>query len=197
MAFFYSLFFSLLFSLTLQAETSSFLIFADYSNLKTAYDYNEFMEIRVPEAEAKAKWKQVTKYASEDGLSSFEWVPNNQTLDNRTEIITIQFMAKKTKDGNPSLAKQIAFNIYKQSSMQYPDMVWNTIQDEEDDFIYEWSLPNGTEGLPKQHEIVRIVSTDKGFHRIAYEKRTAKIDEHSRQLWINRLGSSRLLFTNY
>lgn len=195
---FYSLFFSLLLhTFYIQAENPSFLIFADYSKMDSVYDYNEYMEIKVPESEAKTKWKQVTKYASEDGISNFEWIPSNQKLDNRTEILTIQFMAKKTKDGNPSLAKQIVFNVFKQSSMQYPDMVWNSIQDDDDDFIYEWSLPNGADGLPKQHEIVRVVSTDKGFHRIAYEIRTGKIDEHTRQLWISRLGSSRLLYKNY
>lgn len=178
------------------AEPPSFMIFADYSSTQTPYDYNEYMEIRVPEAEAKSKWTQINKHISEDGISSFEWIPNNQKLESRTEIITIQFMSKKTKDGKPALAREIVFNVYKSANLNYPDMIWNTIQDEDDDFMYEWSLPNGADGLPKQHEIVRVVSTDKGFHRIAYESRAPKLDEHTRQLWIYRLGSSRLLTKN-
>lgn len=177
--------------LPLLAETP-FLIYADYSDLQTPYNYNEFMEIKVPEYEAKNKWQQITRYASEDGISSFEWIPKGEKLENRTEILTIQFLAKKTKDGNPSTAKQIVTNIFKQGMMQFPDMAWNTIQDDDNDFMYEWSLPYGGEGMTKQHEIVRIVSTDKGFHRIAYEKRVPKIDEHTKQLWICRLGASRL-----
>lgn len=194
--FIYSLFLFLFHTLFIHAEDPSFLIFADYSKTGTVYDYDEFMEIKVPEAEAKSKWKQISNYASEDGISNFEWIPKNEKLNNRTEILTIQFMAKKTKDGNPSTAKQLAFNIYKQSTVQYPDMEWNSIQDEDDDFIYEWVLPHGADGIPRQHEIVRVVSTDKGFHRIAYERRTPKMDEHTKQLWINRIGTSRLLFKN-
>jgi len=176
---------------SLHTETP-FMIFADYTGTNTPYDYSEFMEIKVPESEARDKWTQVTREISEDGISSFEWIPKTEKLDARTEIITIHFMAKRLKDAKPSTAKQIVVNIFKQSSQQYPDMQWVTIQDDENDFIYEWSLPYGSDIVPQQDEIVRIVSTDKGFHRIAYEKRVPKMDEHTRQLWINRLGSSRL-----
>lgn len=187
------LFFAMLLSFTpLFSAEAPFMIFADYANADTPYEYTEYMEIKVPESEAKNKWQQVTKYYSEDGISSFEWIPKNEQLDKRTEILTIQFMAKKTKDGNPSTARQLVLNIFKQASMQFPDMVWSTIQDDHNDFIYEWALPYGGDGLPKQHEIARVISTDKGFHRIAYEKRVPRIDEHTKQLWINRLGSSKL-----
>jgi hypothetical protein len=72
----------------------------------------------------------------------------------------------------------------------YPDMIWNTISMSENDVVYEWILPNGipSKKILPQHEIARLLTTEKGMHRIAYERKTCPIDENERKLWIQRIS---------
>lgn len=165
----------------------------DYYGQSTKYDYSEHMEINVPEDEVRDKWKLANRIVADDGISTFEWIPQMQKLDNRTEILTVQFMAKRLRDAKPSTARELATNIYKQARMQYPELRWNVIRDGDKDYLYEWILPRGADGVDPQHEIVRIISTDKGFHRIAYEKKVSSLDQVTRKVWIDRLASSPLL----
>ncbi|CRX39555.1 hypothetical protein [Estrella lausannensis] len=168
-------------------------IVPDYFGKNTKYDYSEHMEINVPDDEVRDKWKLANRIVADDGIATFEWIPQMQKLENRTEILTVQFMAKRLKDIKPSTAKELATNIYKQARMQYPELRWNVLKDGETDYLYEWILPRGADGIDPQHEIVRIISTDRGFHRIAYEKRVATLDAVTRKIWIDRLASSPLL----
>lgn len=168
-------------------------IVPDYFGKNTKYDYSEHMEISVPEDEVRDKWKLANRIVADDGIATFEWIPQMQKLENRTEILTVQFMAKRLRDAKPSTARELATNIYKQARMQYPELRWNVIQDGETDYLYEWILPRGADGVDPQHEIVRIISTDKGFHRIAYEKKVSTLDPVTRKIWIDRLASSPLL----
>lgn len=164
----------------------------NYSGQETKYDYSEHMEIDVPDDEVRDKWKLATRSVADDGIATFEWIPHLQKLDSHNEALTVQFMAKRLKDAKPSTAKQLATNMYRQARMKYAEMQWKVLRDGEDDYLYEWILPRGAEGIPPQHEIVRIVSTDKGFHRIAYERRVPTMDPVTRKVWIDRLEASPL-----
>ncbi len=157
------------------------------------YVFNETMFIDIPQQELKQKWKQAHSQSMNDGWAIVEWIPKNQTLDNRNEMITVQFSDHSLSKVKVTSAQQFVNILYNDMQIQYPGMIWNTIEQSENDMLFEWILPNGYKNFPPQHEIVRIICTSKGIHRIAYEKKVSKLDPQTRDLWISRLANAKLV----
>ena len=134
-------------------------------------------------------WKCAFRQTAPNGQSIVEIIPINQTLDNRSEMITIQFHPKSWA----SSAVEFVNALYVQESQIYRDMQWNVLKQSDNDVIYEWILPNGYKNYPPQHEIVRIIWTTQGLHRIAYEKKTKALDMQTKTLWLNRIETAQLL----
>lgn len=176
------------------------------------YDFSECTVIEFS-PEERTYWKQANAYASPEGISIIEWVPRHQTLKNRTELLTFQFFANRQDPSAGTVIKNLLFSskpfargkqheaaeiyinkLYAEMRSNYPNMIWNTISLSENDVVFEWVLPNGipSKKIPPQHEIVRILTTQKGMHRIAYEKRTTHLDENERALWIDRISKAPL-----
>ena len=182
----------------LLACSSPFLLPVEAGPLKRLlgleYDYSETVEIDIPQQEVKQKWKRANAYASENGQSIVEWIPKEQNFENRSELITVQFVAHSSSQFKPRSAVEYANALYAQSSRNYPGMQRNVIKQSDYDVLYEWSLPNGYKNFPPQHEIVRIIWTEKGIHRVAYEKKVRELDQQTRDLWLSRIGTAKLVY---
>lgn len=176
------------------------------------YDFSERAVIEFS-PEERSYWKQANAYASPEGNSTVEWIPRHETLNNRTQLLTFQFFANHQDESAGSVVKELLFSpkpfarrnqnhhesagsyinmLYAQMRANYPDMIWNTISLSENDVVYEWVLPMGipSKNIPPQHEISRILTTQKGMHRIAYERKTARLNGNERALWINRISNA-------
>ena len=75
-------------------------------------------------------------------------------------------------------------------SYEFPEVQWNLLQSGEDNVVFEWWLTN--EGLPKQHEIVRLMGGKEDIHRLAYTVKTAPLEGEAHEQWVNRLQKAKL-----
>lgn len=174
------------------------------------YDFSERAVLELS-PEERSHWKQAYANASPEGNSIVEWIPRHETLNNRTQMLTFQFFAHDQDGSAGSVIKELLFSpkpfarrnqresarsyidkLYAQMQVNYPDMIWNTISLSENDVVYEWILPMGvpSKRIPPQHEIARILTTQKGMHRIAYERKFTHLDGNERALWINRISNA-------
>jgi hypothetical protein len=149
----------------------------------------EGIVVDVPQSEVLTKWHCGHQQTVLSGDSISEWVPRGQDVYTRKELITIQFIA-----GFPGIpaASEFVDKMHSLSQARYSDMTWKVLERSDNDVLYEWSLPSGHQGVPPQHEIVRVISTDAGIHRVAYEKSVPELDDETRELWLSRLRTSHL-----
>lgn len=152
------------------------------------YNYTETLKVSLPKE--GRPWKQAHACGSPDGYSIIEYVRNNETLKNRKELITVQFIAHSASAFKPQSAEEYAAAMHTQLSNKC-NMTWNTLKSSQNDVTYEWML-NGNQKTSPQHEIARIVWTAKGIHRIAYEMKTNEMDLKSRTKWIDIMNQARL-----
>lgn len=148
----------------------------------------ETMQVDIPEQQWKCAYRDST-----NGQSIVEYIPKNQTLQKHSELITIQFISHSSGQYKPSSAIEFVNSLYAQSRSKYPALQWNTIKQSDYDVLYEWSLPFGYKNFPPQSEIVRIVWTTSGIHRVAYEKKSSQLDHATRELWLQRIGNAKLI----
>jgi hypothetical protein len=156
------------------------------------YAYSETLRMDIPEQEAEQKWECVNRGYTKYGESIAEWIPKNQNFDNRSELITIQFVAHSPN--LPCSAEEFMNVLYEFFSEEYPNMQWNVIKQSVYDVCFEWMLPNGHDNCSPQHEITRIIWTKKGFHRVAYEQPVPELDSQTRELWLKRIESAQLIY---
>lgn len=113
-----------------------------------------------------------------------EYVPTNETVQNWSKIMTIQFF-----EGS-SMEPAVAMNRLKgKMQSRCPDVEWNIIEESKVHVLYEWSIV-ACVGHPSQHEISKFMKGNDGLHRFAYTEKTEKLSESSRKIWIDRVSSS-------
>ena len=150
----------------------------------------ETIEIYIPQQEINEKWKCACSLSSEDAQSLAEWIPKGQNFGNLSEMITVHFFSKNLENFNNLSAIDYVKELRLRLDDKYPTGTWNVIKQSEYDVLYEWRLPNEN---PPQHEIARVITTNKGMHRVAYEMRVKELDKPTRDLWMTRIGTAKVV----
>ena len=114
-------------------------------------------------------------YAPVETTEPAEIVTHNRLINLRNKMTVTELMQKM------------------QAGLEYefPEVQWKLLQSSDDDVLFEWWLDS--EGLPKQHEIVRLLAGTEDIHRLAYTVKTAPLDGETHQQWINRLQAAKLI----
>lgn len=112
----------------------------------------------------------------ENGLATTRYILEAEEGKNWTKILNIHFKDKQ------HITATSALEAMEQERVLSPDAKSLLITQTINDCLYERSFPTG------EHEIVRMIMTKKGLHRVAYIKR-GSFDESERRDWIARLMS--------
>jgi hypothetical protein len=138
------------------------------------------------------KWVEITRLVNEhEGI--IERIPSDQTLENWTSLISIQYMALPSDNKLPPEAlEEIVDLIRKVSTSKYPSnmVTWNIIEKNKNDIIYEWILSEPYKNIPPQHEITRAFITKRGFHRVGIARKNMKMSQEERGYWVKQLKES-------
>lgn len=127
-------------------------------------------KVSIPLPQILTKWKK----GFQDECTT-RYFLENETTERWSELVNIQFKERK-------LVKcSTAVEAMKQESLLNHRVIYKIHSQSPNDLIFEKIFPTGV------HEIVRMIMTDKGLHRIGYAKTTSPFTEIDRSQWIERL----------
>lgn len=112
------------------------------------------------------------------GQTFVEYVPRNESINNWSRLLTIQFL-----EGDPSTPLSSMEAVRSRMQARCPGVSWNIIHQDASSVLYEWKI-SGCAGNPDQHEIARLLRGNDGIHRIAYVEKTSSIPSAQRERWV-------------
>jgi len=107
-----------------------------------------------------------------------EFVPSNESIDNWTRLLTIQFL-----EGEKRSPVTLMEDLKSRMQARCPGSYWGVISQDSLSTLYEWKI-TGCSDNPDQNEIARLLKGNDGLHRIAYTEKTRAMDAASRDKWI-------------
>jgi len=117
-----------------------------------------------------------------------EFVLPGETVDNWTELVTVQLMPGFQERAT---AESAALEFKQKVLTPCPKATWTVLQEGKTDFTYEWQT-TGCKGWDNQYEVSRIIAGKTAMHRIAYTNRKLPIPEDQRRQWIDLIGKASL-----
>ena len=114
-----------------------------------------------------------------------EYVLDSETVENWSELVTIQFFPGMNKQTNPDVFE----GIHKTNlSAVCPSIKWESISQSKDERLWKWSI-KGCPGQPDQSEIAKLKKTDEGFHVWHYAIKKAPLPAEKEKVWLEKLGA--------
>jgi hypothetical protein len=138
------------------------------------YHFEETVQIQLPTLYL-SKWEKGHQSVKKAGITTTRYYLNTESKDFWTQLINIQFKDKAHLDGA---------TLEQAMQEEGAKSRWVTTKihtKKENDILYERDFPSG------EHELVRLIMTKKGMHRISYVKRGILSKEDKTQ-WIERLS---------
>lgn len=120
---------------------------------------------------------------NKEGMVYQEYVLDGETVENWSELVTIQFFPGLNNNTNPDVfeASQKAH-----MSLVCPSINWESLYQSENERIWKWSI-TGCQGQPDQSEIAMLKRTDEGFHVWHYAIKKSPIPSEKEQAWLEKL----------
>ena len=117
--------------------------------------------------------------------SIIEFVPKGETVEDWSELVTIQDFA------NISGSPETFLNQLKslREKLCPGSTIWNVIAKDEHSILYVWKA-KPCAGWPDQHEISRILDGKWNRWRIAYTAKVQEISKEKRNKWIQSLSKA-------
>lgn len=146
----------------------------------------ETARLKLPCSSA-SNWKEINRLVNkQEGM--IENIPLNQTPQNWSELICIQYMDISSITTKHSFENILA-SLRETTLSSYPgnQVTWRIIEKNKDPVIYEWILHKSYKDIPPQHEIVRAFITDKAFHRVGFTRKNEMMNPDEREMWIKLL----------
>ena len=116
-----------------------------------------------------------------------ERIPKDESLDNWTKMITIQFL-----ENEHSAPREFMKGLERTMTGRCPDVTWSVIDSTSNSILYEWRIA-GCQGQDDQHEVARLLRGNDGLHRFAYVEKVPELAPEVREQWIANLRSAYLV----
>lgn len=145
----------------------------------SGYRFTESLEIPMSKAE-QAKWRVGHYERTPDGISTVERIPRDQSMQSWTEMISTHFFAH----GNHCFTANSAI-AWAQVAEE-----GEIIDEDENEVILEEVITESSGAPYTLHEIIRVIWTPKGVHRVSYSYKGEKLDYEQRKYWLNKLKAS-------
>lgn len=112
-----------------------------------------------------------------------EYVLDGETVQNWSELVTIQFFPGMQLDTNPDIFEGVHRSDLTRTC---PDIQWKSVYQTPDERMWQWSI-QGCPGQPDQSEIARLVRTKNGFHIFHYATKKSPMPEDTNKVWAEKL----------
>lgn len=159
-----------------------------FADIPLEFPLKETVVLKLPNGKP-SDWKEISRFlGKKEGV--VERIPKNQTIDKWNQVIVFQYNtdAKRSTIG----VRAISDGLKTATKKAYPgsQVTWKLIELNKFDFIYEWVLHTPYKDIPVQHEVARGFLTEKGFHRVAFNRRYQQMDENEKNKWLKVLKES-------
>lgn len=126
----------------------------------------------------KLGWSQ-----NKGGAVYEEYVLDGETVENWSELVTIQFFPGLNKQTNPDI-----FEAGQKTNLSSvcPSIIWEPLYQSDNERIWKWSI-SGCSGQQDQSEIARLIKTDGGFHVWHYAIKKSSIPLEKEKVWLEKL----------
>jgi len=126
---------------------------------------------------------------NQEGAVYEEYVLDGETVENWSELVTIQFFPGLNKKMSPD-----AFEARQKADLSSvcPSLNWESIYQSEDERIWKWNI-TGCLGQPDQAEIARLKKTDEGFHIWHYAIKKSSILPEKERIWLEKLRAIEII----
>jgi|HubBroStandDraft_4_1064222.scaffolds.fasta_scaffold749658_1 hypothetical protein len=129
------------------------------------------------------KWKAA--FASERrGRTLAEFVPQDESIDNWSRLLTVQFIEQQGLSPMESMAQ-----LRATMQSRCPRSSWKIVQQDSTSVLYEWSIA-GCGSNSDQHEIARLLKGNDGIQRIAFTRKGAELEPSEREQWIKTFSEA-------
>ena len=152
-----------------------FLFLAPFT-VGAAYNFDETVSLPLEHSEM---WKRGRQASQENGFCLTHYQLKDESENQWSKLITIHFKDLSLVKGASAQEAMV------EEQQKSPTVKCTWVQHAPDDLIYERSFPLG------ERELVRLIKTDKGIHRIAYVKK-GPWEENERSAWTERLKKAKI-----
>lgn len=129
------------------------------------------------------KWKAAGG-SDRQGRTLAEFVPQDESIENWSRLLTIQFIEQQGLSPVDSMTQ-----LRAAMQSRCPGSSWKIIQQDSTSVLYEWSIA-GCGSNPDQHEIARMLKGNDGIQRIAFTRKGAELEPSERDLWIKTFSEA-------
>lgn len=153
-------------------------LLAKESKKESKYHFEETVHLSLPHLYL-SKWQVGHQHIRKTGMATTRYMLSTESKDYWTQIVNIQFKDKahlKVKTVEEAMNEEAKKSIWVNSKI---------LSKKKNDVIYERDFPSG------EHEIVRMIMTKKGLHRVAYIKK-GPISQDDKKQWIERLTEAKV-----
>ncbi|HWQ94893.1 MAG TPA: hypothetical protein VN418_05275 [Gammaproteobacteria bacterium] len=113
-----------------------------------------------------------------------EYVPDGQTLDNWSELLTIQYL------GPAAITPHVLMEQARdRMQTRCPNVFWEIISQDAGSVLYEWRISQ-CPTLADQHEVARLMRGIDGLHRVAYVAKVTELSQQQRGKWIKTFSEA-------
>lgn len=149
---------------------------------------------------AHTNWKEISRYVTEkEGL--VEYIPFDQQITDWSELIWFQYFDKSLMKQEMSHSIEDTLSIIRETTLaSYPGskVIWEDIEKNKTDAIYEWILHESYKNIAPEHVISRTFLTSKGVYTIGFSLRNRGTNPVERERCIKLLRDSvSLVSTKY
>lgn len=117
-------------------------------------------------------------------MHTLEWVPSGETVENWTELFTVQRIMGETKNGADAFAAEHLNALQKDC----PNLEGSILESSHQSTTYEWKV-KGCANADNQHEFSRSILSGDYMFRISYSRKGDVISPDVRTKWISVLES--------
>ena len=121
-----------------------------------------------------------------------EYVRGNESLENWTELVTLQTQYRMAQLSGMETAKDVYQKLVKTRERECPGSTrWQVIEETPGRISYEWrSKP--CLGWPDQHEVSLLADGTRDRFRLAYTAKTTEMDGERHDKWLAVLRAAQL-----
>jgi hypothetical protein len=129
------------------------------------------------------KWKPAGG-SDRRGRTLAEFVPPDESIDNWSRLLTIQFIEQKGV--SPGVVMD---QLRTAMQVRCPDSPWQVIQQDSTSVLYEWSIAHCGSN-PDEHEIARLLKGNDGIQRVAFTQKGLELASAEREQWVKILSDA-------
>jgi len=153
--------------------------------------FQELYIVNLPD-DARITWK-IGAYQKKNCEYIFEYIPLNEEIGSWSQILTVSFVSNQTLNEESKTALGAMASMKRKLANYFDDRFeLNVLQRAENDVVYESFIP-GDENLGAEFDIVRLIKTSNGLHRISYARKGVDIEEDEKRKFLRIIQGASLI----